>query len=475
MTIANRTTMTQAPAPGAPPLTGAALRDRMLRIEWNTHLMRSATGVPRLRPEVVAELGRRVTLVDVRNDEGLLGPLGHIPGVTPVALADLAAVRAVTPDDEPIICVCADGRQSDVAVRYLEALGMTHVAAMEGGMARWKELGYATSRDPQIVARRRDGLTPCEPEPEPGDGPIDLDALRSHLGDVGAVRWIKLAAFLLHGKHACVDGRDDHGVVGTPGGSAGEFVLALTAWERVVGMELDGAQVQALLASYIDTFGRFYLHTDTAASAAFFASMRQDPRLAETVPRLHRAEDWRVYLSAPPVELREALLEHFVEPHAIGCGHVKRMLTLPDVYGVRAELVRSTLRAFHRLRWSGSPGLEYVVLGGGHGEAAVVIVRTEDEPWPLGAVPLVSPAVEGRQVFVYHPQVASWLRDQVVRWLVGTRDLLPVVPSSTAALRAEFDALAARGLDSTLGALADGLPRFVATFESDGRIDVAGA
>ena len=474
MTATTHASTNQAP-PAASPLTGAALRDRMLRIEWNTNLHRSATGVPRLRPEVIAELGRRVTLIDVRSDDGLLGPLGHIPGVTPVALADLANVRAMTPDDEPVICVCADGRQSDVAVRYLEALGMTHVAAMEGGMARWKELGYATSRDPKILERRYDGLQPCSEEPLVSEGPVDLDALRTHLGDVGAVRWIKLAAFLLHGKHACVDGRDYHGVVGTPGGSAGEFVLALSAWEHVVGMELDDAQVQALLASYIDTFGRFYLHTDTGASNAFFTSMRQDPRLAEAVPRLHRAEDWRDYLAKPPLELREALLEHFVEPHSVGCGHVKRMLLLPEVYGVRADLVRSMLLAFHRLRWSGSPGLEYVVLGGGHGEAAVVIVRTEDEPWPLGGVPLVSPAVEGRQVFVYHPQVASWLRDQIVRWLVGTRDLLPVVPSSTASLRAEFDALAARGLDSTLGALADGLPRFIATFESDGRIDVVDA
>ncbi len=286
------------------------------------------------------------------------------------------------------------------------------------------------------------------------------------------MRWIKLAAFLLHGKHACVDGRDDHGVVGTPGGSAGEFVLALTAWERTVGLTLDDAQVQALLAAYVDTFGRFYLHTDTGATAAFFTSMRQDPRLATTVPRLERAEDWRRYLSAPPEALREALLEHFIQPGAVGCGHVKRMLTLPDVYGVRSELVRAMLCAFHRLRWTGAPGLDYVVLGGGHDEAGVVIVKTAEEPWPLGGVPLVSPAVGSRQVFVYHPQVAAWLRDQVVRWLVGTRDLLPVVPSSTAALRAEFDALAARGLDATLAALAAGLPRFVATFDRSGHLHV---
>jgi hypothetical protein len=47
------------------------------------------------------------------------------------------------------------------------------------------------------------------------------------------VRWVKMAALLLHGKSSCVDGRDDHGVIGTPGGDAGEFLLALTSIERV--------------------------------------------------------------------------------------------------------------------------------------------------------------------------------------------------------------------------------------------------
>lgn len=453
-----------------------AQRERIVRLEWSAHLHRSATGVPRLRPEVVAELGRRVYLGDVREAAALTGPLGHIPGAVPIPLERLADARVGAPDDAMVVLVCDDGKRSDVAARYLEALGMTHVAAMEGGMARWKALGFATSRDPKVHDRTFDARTPCDLGDDHSDhGALDLEALRRHLGDVGAVRWIKLAAFLLHGKHACVDGRDDHGVIGTPGGSAGELLLALGAWERVVGMELDDAAIEALLAAYVDTFGRFYLHTDVGASNTFIASMRQDPRLATTVPWMEKAEEWRDYLAAPPVELREAMLEHLLQPTSVGCGHIKRMLLYPEVYGVRVDLVRGVLRAYHRLRWQGTPGLDLVVLGGGHGEAGVVIVQTEEEPWPLGAVPLVSPAVDGRQVFIYHPQVAAWLRDQLVRWLLGSRDLLPVVPHDAGALRRELDALAAAGLTSTLDALADGLPRFVARFENDGDVDIAQA
>lgn len=40
----------------------------------------------------------------------------------------------------------------------------------------------------------------------------------------------------------------------------------------------------------------------------------------------------------------------------------------------------------------------------------MLIVRVEGEVHPFTRIPLVSPSAYGKQMFVYHPQVASYLR-----------------------------------------------------------------
>lgn len=35
--------------------------------------------------------------------------------------------------------------------------------------------------------------------------------LQSHIGDPLNIQWLKMAAFLVHGRQSCVDGRDDSG------------------------------------------------------------------------------------------------------------------------------------------------------------------------------------------------------------------------------------------------------------------------
>jgi hypothetical protein len=77
-----------------------------------------------------------------------------------------------------------------------------------------------------------------------------------------------MAALLLHGKTSCVDGRDEHGVIGTPGGNAGEFLLALTSIERATGKHFPVECMEEVLRGYLDTFGHFYVHSDTDAGTS---------------------------------------------------------------------------------------------------------------------------------------------------------------------------------------------------------------
>jgi hypothetical protein len=269
-----------------------------------------------------------------------------------------------------------------------------------------------------------------------------------------------------------VDGRDPQGVVGTPGGDAGEFVLALSAIEAVTGQQIPDAAVPQLLLRELDTFGRFYMHTDTHAWAAFLASVRSDPRLARGLVDPQDEAAWFELLKRPPTAIRPMLLEHLLEPANMGCGHLKLMLKNQDEYGVRPELLRGFLRSFYELLWEGAPEVELATLEGQHDEAAILSVFVDDALWDFTPIPLVSPSVGSNQVFVAHPQVAARHREHYVEFFRRLGSRVPLQARHTEALRQELQQRGDRHLGQTLHHLANGLPLFEVHFEGTERVRV---
>lgn len=446
---------------------------RLMRVRWNVTVRRDAGGVPRVPPEFVAEQGQLVRILDVRDAADLIGPLGHVPAVTHVPLHDLGSVPAVLDPETNIVLVSNRGDRAGIAAMYLEKLGMRRVAAMEGGMAAWKSLGFTTLRDAssyrtQLVAIApgigRDGRPLVQ---RPKGTKLTAQEIADHIGESTAVRWVKLAAFLLHGKRSCVDGRDDLGVIGTPGGDAGELLLGLASVERVTGRALDDRDVLRVLERQIDTFGRFYMHSDTGAmNRLILDHLRKDDRIAPFITSVDQPEEWRAWQMNPPPALRAALLEHLVQPDVMGCGHLKFAMTDEASYGVRPGLATAFLRAFHTLRWAGAPEIEWVILGGEHVEGAVASVVVEGGLHTYTRIPLVSPTVAGTQMFVNHPQVTAFLRKETATFLVqhGLAS-----PGAEATLATTIETLGAQQMGATLARLAKDLPVFELRFDLEGQ------
>jgi hypothetical protein len=312
-------------------------------------------------------------------------------------------------------------------------------------MLAWKAAGFSTSRDERIFDRM---LAPENLTGEEPPSPLTPERIEKHVGDPSQVRWVRLAALLLSGKRSCVDGRDAQGVIGTPGGDAGEMVLALSAIEAVTGQHILDAAIPQLMLRELDTFGRFYMHTDTLAWAAFLGSVRSDPRLAHVVLDAQDEAAWFELLQHPPKSIRPMLLEHLLEPANMGCGHLKLMLKNQDEYGVRPELLRGFLRAFYELLWEGAPEVELATLEGHHDESAVI------------------------SVFVAHPQVAARHREHYVEFFRRQGSLVPLQSQHVEALRQEIQQRGDRHLLQTLHHLASGLPLFEVHFEGTERVRV---
>ncbi|MBI5514339.1 MAG: hypothetical protein HY909_11255 [Deltaproteobacteria bacterium] len=443
------------------------VEERLRRFAWLEQSHRGTDDVPRVPPEFVVELGRSVLIIDTRQADDLLGHLGYIPGTTWVPLDEVDLVASRVPADTMTVLVSSRGTDAAVAVRRLESLGMTWVAALTGGVWGWRSLGYDTLRNPSVLATRGSVHPPKDPPPPSAERRLlKREDLEGHLGDPRSLRWVKLAAVLLRGTNSCVDGRDDHGVIGSPGGDAGEFLLALAALERLTGKPFDIARMHTLLRAWADAFGDFYMHTDVGAYNVFMKSMGADSRLASAVEGLLHPGAWRAFMQAPPKELRGAVLEHLAMAPHLGCGHLRLSAQNPEEYGLRGPLLGAFLRSFHSLRWEGAMEPQFVVLGGGHLEGAVVLVTLHGGVAPYTRVPLVSPAVHGTQFFVGHHQVMTYQRKMFARFLAA-RPEVSVTRAEARALPGAIDVLAERQLQSTLSRLAPGLPMYEARFHLD--------
>ena len=418
--------------------------------------IRSPGGTPELSPAEVRAAACKLRIIDIRERKELDAELGVIAGAEHVSSRRIAVEALSWDRAEPIVLVCRSGRRSGTATRALEELGFTKVASMTGGMLAWNAAHLPVADGPSIVA------------PPPPDEPVPTRALslvdvEDHIANRDRVRWTKAANLMLHGTQACVDGRDAHAIIGTPGGDAGELVLALASAERVGARTFTTAEVEALFDAYLDAFGHFYMHTDDHAVAEVLEALEldlDDPSAAAS------------FVQAPPPAMHDALLEALVAPAHVGCGHLRLMLQHSEEYGVREALVTDVMRAFYRRLWAGNPALEFVVLQGAHAESAVVSVELAHAVHGYTRIPLISPRIAAHEVFVIHPQVAHFVRTQNTSFLLeqGSWD----VEIGEERFLNELEALAASQLQATVSYLAADLPHFRVAFSKDGeRFDVS--
>jgi rhodanese-related sulfurtransferase len=126
----------------------------------------------------VAEQGPDVLIADIRPLAEAGSVLGHIPGSSFPGIERLERL-AGDGDSSPLVLVSATGRTAANVALRLEKLGLENVAAMEGGLAAWRALGFSTSRDPAGVQELLHDSSEANSEP----GPLTVERVRQHIGD----------------------------------------------------------------------------------------------------------------------------------------------------------------------------------------------------------------------------------------------------------------------------------------------------
>ncbi len=100
-------------------------------------------GIWEVQPYWVQEHLQDVRIIDVREPDEFIGPLGHIPGAMLMPLGTLMTKAAQIPTDRPLITVCRAGGRSAQATVMLKKAGIEKIANLNGGMLRWRAERYA--------------------------------------------------------------------------------------------------------------------------------------------------------------------------------------------------------------------------------------------------------------------------------------------------------------------------------------------
>jgi sulfur dioxygenase len=95
-------------------------------------------GVWEIQPQWVEENLNDIQIVDVREPDEFHGPLGHIPGASPIPLGELKERVGELRKDKPVVSVCRAGGRSARATLILRNAGFSDVANLAGGMLRWR-------------------------------------------------------------------------------------------------------------------------------------------------------------------------------------------------------------------------------------------------------------------------------------------------------------------------------------------------
>lgn len=350
------------------------------------------------------------------------------------------------------------------SVDFLRDAGLVFVASMRGGMRAWKNLGFSTSHDKSILKRKFQRIAKKEEKMADKKNLTEKEIIE-HVGDPQTIQWIKVAAFMLHGRLSCVDGRDSAGVIGTPGGDIGEFIIGLATAEKLCNKQFSKAEISTLMQRLLNNFGRFYMHTDTQSLDLMAEKMRSDPELLKPFATLTNVLAFRAFMRSPPQQYRAAIMTHQLNPDHIGCGHIRRMVKFSVKYDVRQELVLDCLSNFFTKRWDGATDIEYMALSGSHGEAGVVSIEMENSVESFSRIPLISPSCSGKQMFVSHGQISSFLRRQKALWYCRQTDIIQLSNVAQQAFAPMMELLAERHASNTLSALAGNLPLYKLRFQ----------
>lgn len=273
------------------------------------------------------------------------------------------------------------------------------------------------------------------------------------------MQWHTMGEVLRRVDEVCSDGRGTMRAVCNLGGKSGSFINQMSSVEEEEGHDYTEAEVETNLLRYLEHFhGDIHLHTS-------------DHAMQDLATHLNVSKPQMYLLIHNPGARMEEVLDALTDPRFVGCGHLRGMLAMPENYeGIRPGLVRSFIRVFFKLHWSGRRGIQnrmrLSTMIGDHAEHATFTVESTVPDADIDSstlTPTLQPKVQFEQdhrvqelqAFIAHTGVAR----QEDKWFASVAPIVTGIRNINQALLAQIERRRRDGTThATLDALASHLP-----------------
>jgi hydroxyacylglutathione hydrolase len=103
-------------------------------------------GFREIPPEGAAPNLASFRLVDCREPDEFVGPLGHVAGSELVPMGRVLQAAAGWDRSQPVLLICRSGARSGHVCGALAQMGFSEAYNLIGGMLVWNELGLPVER-----------------------------------------------------------------------------------------------------------------------------------------------------------------------------------------------------------------------------------------------------------------------------------------------------------------------------------------
>merc|ERR1711871_247089 len=242
-------------------------------------------------------------------------------------------------------------------------------------------------------------------------------------------------------------------MMGTPGGDAGEFILALSQYENLINRPLQ--------QSNVDIYFTDFLKSLKAAGSERKFYMCTDEQAVDSLQKALKMEDISLTTAPTRMEPKE-LLEKLAAPENIGDAHLRYMAKYPEKYNIRPELIKMFFNAFYKVLWNADSAqksdLKLEVLKGERSkERGFVDIATTKDCVEEGLTPMMNPRVGANPedgFYLLSLQGVGVYRNQLARFFAGKSHNM--IDAST--MKSRLNHHGRSHLEMTAKYLAKGLP-----------------
>jgi hypothetical protein len=231
------------------------------------------------------------------------------------------------------------------------------------------------------------------------EDPISQIELEDHIGEPINIEW----AHVMQMYFGSTDPRGQDRQLGTLGGDLGEFLIVMAAAEEKLGSPFTAPQVLNKFKSYLTVMSKEKFYFDTDMNGI------NELKKACHCPQLNIAD---------PPDSKKAILRNATHLAAAnGNEFFKKVLSNPEAFKIRRELVDAVLDSFFEVMWLKSDPLHrrlrFVLMKGELNSKGFIIVKTPGYCNAQLLAPMISPELCQKQMGVYHGDAAVLVRTEI--------------------------------------------------------------